>query len=102
MPTHGVAGIWGLLSVAFIAEKYNLENTFSGEFRILKGGPLWFLGVQLLMAVAITTWVACTTFLELLLVNNVIGLRMSVEKELMGADKVEHAIGTQLKLKKFV
>ena len=87
-----MAGIWGLVSVAFFAEKDILENRFSGEFGILKGGPWWFLGVQLLMVVSVTAWAACATFLELLLVNKLLGLRMSVEDELMGADKVEHGI----------
>ena len=92
VPTHGLAGIWGLVSVAFFAEKDILENRFSNEFGILKGGPWTFLGVQLLMVVAVAAWAALTTFLELLLVNKLIGLRMSVEHELMGADKVEHGI----------
>ena len=92
MPTHCVAGIWGLLSVAFFAEKDILENEFSNEFGILKGGPWRFLGVQLLTVVAVSAWAAVTTFLELLLVNLLLGLRMSVEDELMGADKVEHGI----------
>ena len=64
VPTHGLAGIWGLVSV----------------------GPWSFLGVQLLVVFAIAAWAALTTFLELLLVNKLIGLRMSVEHELMGAD----------------
>ena len=92
MPTHGVAGIWGLLSVAFFAEKDILENTFSNEFGILKGGPWRFLGVQLLTAVAVSAWAALATFVELLLVNRLLGLRVSEEDELMGADKVEHGI----------
>ena len=92
MPTHGVAGIWGLLSVAFFAEKDILENKFSNEFGILKGGPWRFLGVQLLTVVAVSAWAALTTFLELLLVNLLLGLRVSEEDELIGADKVEHGI----------
>ena len=92
VPTHGVAGIWGLLSVAFFAEKDILENRFSNEFGIFKGGPWRFLGVQLLTVVAVSAWAAVTTFLELLLVNLLLGLRMSEEDELMGADKVEHGI----------
>ena len=92
MPTHGVGGIWGLLSVAFFAEKDILENQFSNEFGVLKGGPWRFLGVQLLTVVAVSVWAAVATFLELLLVNLLLGLRMSVEDELMGADKVEHGI----------
>lgn len=89
VPTHGMAGVWGVLAVGLFAEK---EDTFSSEFGILKGGPWWFLGVQLLMVVVMTAWAACTTFLELLLIDKVFGLRMSVEEELLGADKVEHGI----------
>jgi len=87
-----VAGIWGLLSVAFFAEKDVVENKFSNEFGILKGGPWRFLGVQLLTVVAVSAWAALSTFLQLLLVNWLLGLRMSVEDELMGSDKVEHGI----------
>ena len=87
-----MAGIWGLLSVAFFAEKDILENRSSNEFGILKGGPWRFLGVQLLTVVAVSAWAAVTTFLELLLVNLLLGLRMSVEDELMGDEKVEHGI----------
>ena len=80
------------MSVAFFAEKDILENRFSNEFGILKGGPWKFLGVQLLTVVVVSAWAALTTFLELLLVNLLLGLRMSEEDELMGADKVEHGI----------
>ena len=44
------------------------------------------------MIVVLICWAACTTCLELLLVDKVFGMRMSVEEELLGADKVEHAI----------
>ena len=46
----------------------------------------------MLMVVAVAAWAAVTTFLELLLVDKIFGLRMSVEHELLGADKVEHGI----------
>ena len=92
VPTHCIAGIWGLLSVALFAEKDILENRFSNEFGIFKGGPWRFLGIQLLMVVAVAAWAAVTTFLELFLVDKIVGLRMSVESELLGADEVEHGI----------
>ena len=92
VPIHCFAGIWGLVCVAFFAEKDILENRFSNEFGIFKGGPWRFLGVQMLMVVAVGAWAAVSTFLELLLVDKVFGLRMSIEDEIMGADKVEHGI----------
>lgn len=91
-PTHGVAGMWGLLAVAFFAEKDILKDNFTGEFGIFKGGPWRFLGVQLLLIVAVSAWSAVTTFLELLLVDKLIGMRMTLEQELLGADQYEHGI----------
>ena len=64
----------------------------SGEFGILKGGPWRFLGVQLLAVVAISVWAAITTFLELLLVDKLVGMRMTKVEEVLGADQVEHGI----------
>lgn len=80
------------MSVALFAEKNILEDSLSDEIGILKGGPWRFLGVQLLAVVAISTWSAITTFLELLLVDKLVGMRMTHEEELLGADQVEHGI----------
>ena len=92
VPIHGFAGAWGLLSVSLFAELDILEKRFSSEFGILKGGPWRFLGVQVLLILAVALWAATTTFLELLLIDKLLGLRMSVEEELLGADKTEHGI----------
>ena len=93
IPTHCFAGAWGLLAVALFAEKDIIsKSAFSDEYGILKGGPWRFLGIQMLTIVAVAAWTAATTFLELLLVNKIFGLRVSIENELLGADRVEHGI----------
>ncbi|XP_068700898.1 putative ammonium transporter 3 [Montipora foliosa] len=93
IPTHCFAGAWGLLAVALFAEKDIVsELAFSDEYGILKGGPWRFLGIQMLTIVAVAAWTAAMTFLELLLVNKIFGLRVSIENELLGADRVEHGI----------
>jgi len=92
VPTHCFAGIWGLISVALFGEKDILENQFSKEYGIFKGGPWRFLGVQMLMIVSVSAWAAATTFLELYLVDRIFGLRVSEADELLGADHVEHGI----------
>ncbi|XP_068701814.1 putative ammonium transporter 3 isoform X2 [Montipora foliosa] len=93
IPTHCFAGAWGLLAVALFAEKDIIsESAFSDEYGILKGGPWRFLGIQMLTIVAVAAWTAAMTFLELLLVNKIFGLRVSIENELLGADRVEHGI----------
>lgn len=51
------------------------------------------MGVQLLAVVSIMTWTALSTLILLLLIDKTMGLRVSVEEEIMGADLVEHGIG---------
>ena len=78
--------------MALFAEKDILENRLPGEFGILKGGSWRFLGVQVLAIIAVASWAAITTFLELLLVDKLVGMRMTLQEELLGADIVEHGI----------
>ena len=75
-----------------LLKKISWKNEFSNEFGVLKGDPWRFFGVQLLTVVAVSAWAALTTFIQLLLVNRLLGLCMSVEDELMEADNVEHGI----------
>ncbi|KAK3727084.1 hypothetical protein QZH41_019742, partial [Actinostola sp. cb2023] len=91
IPTHGLAGIWGLIAVALFAEADNLEQ-FSTEFGVLKGGRWKLLGVQLLMTVVILLWAGITNFIMLYAIDKTIGLRMPLCVEMEGADKWEHGI----------
>ena len=92
VPTHAFAGVWGLIAVSLFAERDTLEERFSHSYGLLKGGPWRFVGIQLLMIIATGSWAAILTFLELLLVDKLIGLRMSLEHEMLGADLAEHTI----------
>jgi len=65
---------------------------FSRSAGILKGGPWSFLGVQLLSIVSITTWTVVITYLELVIVNKLLPIRVSLNDELVGADQSEHGI----------
>ena len=80
------------MAVALFAEKHTVEYTFSEDFGIFKGGPWRFLGVQALAIVAVSVWTAIVTFLELLLVDKLVGMRVSPQEELLGADNVQHGI----------
>lgn len=92
VPTHGFAGIWGLIAVSLFAEVDTLGNRFSNDHGVFKGGPWKLLGVQLVLIVSVGSWAAVMTFLELFLVDKVFPLRMSLEDEMIGADKTEHGI----------
>ena len=87
--THGITGLWGVVVVGFFVERNPLMSKSYGVF---KGGSWNVLGVQILTAVSITLWTSLTTFVELYAIDKSIGLRMSREKELDGADKWEHGI----------
>ena len=50
------------------------------------------MGVQALAIVAVSVWTSVVTFLELLLVDKLIGMRVSPQEELLGADNVQHGI----------
>lgn len=56
------------------------------------GGGFYLLGVQLLGLVTIGCWSALTTFLSLLVIDKTLGIRVSIEEEILGADLVEHGI----------
>lgn len=87
--THGIAGLWGMTVVGLFVEKNPL---MSKHYGIFKGGSWKVLGVQVLTAVSIVLWTSLTTFVELYAIDKSIGLRVSREKELDGADKWEHGI----------
>ena len=90
-PTHALASIWGLVAVALFCEK---TPKFSDHSGVLKGGTWKFFSVQILAVVTCIAWSATTTFLQLFIIDKLIGLRMSEEEEELGADYYVHGIGT--------
>ncbi|XP_060076769.1 putative ammonium transporter 3 [Ylistrum balloti] len=89
---HGVAGVWGLLVVGLFTEKDNLENLTLGRSGLVHGGGFYLLGVQTLAAVVLTIWAALCTLILLVPIKLTIGIRLSPQEELLGADYVEHNI----------
>lgn len=68
---HGVAGIWGLIAVAFTHN----------------GGSFWGqLGQQLIGIASIFAWVFGTSLLAWFLIRKLIGIRVSEEEEYEGVD----------------
>ncbi|XP_019929609.3 putative ammonium transporter 3 [Magallana gigas] len=90
---HGACGVWGLLAVGLFASNDSLENTTMGRSGVFHGGGFYLLGIQLLAVVVITVWSSVLSLVILLILKFTVGLRMSVENELMGADYSEHMIG---------
>ncbi|KAJ8304622.1 hypothetical protein KUTeg_018205 [Tegillarca granosa] len=89
---HGACGVWGLLSVGLFADFDPFENTTQGRRGLFHGGGFYLFGIQLLAAVVIAIWSSLMTVLILSIIKTLVGLRMSLEDELKGADFAEHGI----------
>ena len=59
---HFFGGAWGMLAVAFFAEKETQEG-FSSQYGLFKGGKVILLGVQALATVSMIGWAVISTFL---------------------------------------
>ena len=90
--THAGCSIWGMIAVGLFVEKDGLEKPFSTTYGAFKGGHVKILGVQLLACVSITAWTVVTVFIQLYIIDRCVGLRMSLEEEILGADAYEHGI----------
>ena len=66
----------------------------------LKGGGFRQLGIQVLAVVSIAGWSIVMAFIFLYGINRVIGLRVSLVEEIIGADIVEHGIGKRIRAHK--
>lgn len=60
---------------------------------IFSTGTFKFLGVQILATLVTTVWCAIMAFIILLIISKTIGLRVSYQEEVLGADIVEHSLG---------
>ena len=78
---HGVVGIWGLIAVAFNTRAEKEDGT---SFTFIEQ-----LGTQLLGAGVIFLWVAITAGVVWMVINMVMGLRVSEEEEFHGVDRGE-------------
>ena len=58
-----------------------------------QGGGWYLLGVQIAGVLCITVWTFVLAFILLKAVDLVIGLRVSLQYEILGADLIEHAVG---------
>ena len=79
-------------SVCFLAKVLNDSQSHILHFSP-QGGSAYLLGVQLMATVVIVVWTAVTSFLLLKVIDLTVGLRMSLQHEILGADLVEHAVG---------
>ncbi|XP_013792019.2 putative ammonium transporter 3 [Limulus polyphemus] len=89
---HGVGGLWGMLAIGLLSERDFLRNYTRGLSGLLFGGGWQLLGVQALSAGVLICWSVVTSVILLNLVKITLGLRMTVDEEIMGPDFVDHCI----------
>lgn len=79
---HGVCGALGTILVGF----------FALDGGVFYGGGFRLLGTQLLGVVSVIAWVGVTMTVAFLIIKKTVGLRVSIEEEIMGLDITEHGL----------
>jgi len=92
LTVHGVAGIWGTLANGLFATPELAEKVGVGQAGLFYGGGWHQLGVQALSVVSAGAFAIAASFIILLIVKAVIGLRVTEEEEILGLDLSEHGV----------
>jgi Amt family ammonium transporter len=92
---HGMAGIWGTLSVGlFLSPDLAKYNALGGnpDGGLFTGGGVDQLIVQLLVVIITFVFVFVLSFATFWLIKKTIGIRVSEEDEIAGLDIAEHGM----------
>jgi ammonium transporter, Amt family len=92
LAAHGMAGVWGTLSLGFLTVPKLAENLATGSGGLFYGGGLHQLGVQLLGLATVGAFTFGASFLILWLMKVTVGIRAEPEVETMGLDVSEHGM----------
>ncbi len=89
---HGMSGVWGTLSLGFLAVPELVGKLETGKAGLFYGGGFAQLGTQALGLVAVGAFTFTLSFLILLLFKVTVGIRTEPEVEQMGLDVSEHGM----------
>jgi Amt family ammonium transporter len=89
---HGVVGIWGTLSNGIFASPALVERVGIGEAGLIYTGSFSQLWVQFYGVVAAGAFAFAVSFILLLIIKAVVGLRVTEEQEIVGLDLSEHGV----------
>ncbi|XP_035668375.1 uncharacterized protein LOC118410678 [Branchiostoma floridae] len=92
VPVHFSCAVWSLISIGIFGRIDTLEHAsqFNG---LIAGGGFYLLGIQVLAATSQIAWTIITSYLILKVVDVTVGLRVPLDKEILGADYCEHGVG---------
>jgi len=92
LSVHGVVGIWGTLANGLFATPELAAKVGVGQEGLFYGGGWHQLGVQTLSVVLAGLFATAASFVILLIVKALIGLRVTEEEEILGLDLSEHGV----------
>jgi Amt family ammonium transporter len=89
---HGMAGVWGTLSLGFLALPGQAESLATGSGGLFYGGGFHQLGVQIVGLAAVGSFTFAASFGVLWLMKVTFGIRTDPEAETAGLDVSEHGM----------
>jgi Amt family ammonium transporter len=89
---HGMSGVWGTLSLGFLAVPSLATKLDTGQGGLFYGGGFHQLGVQALGLVAVGAFTFSASFAVLWAFHKTIGIRTEPEIETAGLDVSEHGM----------
>jgi Amt family ammonium transporter len=89
---HGMAGVWGTLSLGFLALPSQAESLATGSGGLFYGGGLHQLGVQVLGLATVGAFTFTVSFAILWGMKASFGIRTEAEAETAGLDISEHGM----------
>jgi Amt family ammonium transporter len=92
LAAHGMAGVWGTLSLGFLAMPSLAESLDWGQGGLFYGGGAHQLGVQALGLVAVGAFTFTASFAILWVMKATVGIRAEPSVESAGLDVSEHGM----------
>jgi Amt family ammonium transporter len=92
LAAHGMAGVWGTLSLGFLTLPEQAKTLATGSAGLFYGGGLHQLGIQALGLVAVGAFTFTASFAVLWLMKVTVGIRTEPEVESAGLDVSEHGM----------
>jgi ammonium transporter, Amt family len=89
---HGMSGVWGTLSLGFLAVPRLASKLETGQGGLLYGGGFHQLGMQALGLVAVGAFTFSASFGVLWVFKHTVGIRTESEVETAGLDVSEHGM----------
>jgi Amt family ammonium transporter len=89
---HGMSGVWGTLSLGFLAVPSLADRLETGRGGLFYGGGFHQLGVQALGLVAVGAFAFSASFAVLWVFKRTVGIRTDPEIETAGLDVSEHGM----------